>query len=116
MSTLIKELENIQGSRGTANSLTITQFYMGEGLGTGLQITQEDMYIQLSLRDTYRLIVTISEWIKDESCKRKEKLEKQIVETTELKNTILQDAVECSHFIEDLKVLKIPVHLLGNLI
>ena len=37
---------------------------------------------------------------------------KQIDENKALEKTIAQDAVECAHFIDDLKILEMPVLLL----
>ena len=117
MSTEIAKIEDIE----------ITQFYGGDVSGVMLQLTQgfggssalkplqkdEPGYIQLTVTDAYKLIQVLIKWIKDLSRCEAEKLEKKIKENRKLEGTIFEDAVKCEHFIRDLEILDIPLHLLG---
>lgn len=73
----------------------------------------EPGYIQLTVDDAYRVIGALAQWIKDQAEVEKGKAEKAIAENQALAKTIVKDAVECEHFISDLKVLDIPLRLLG---
>lgn len=98
--------------------LVLTTFFGGND-GTMVQLTQglgmnpdEPGYIQLTYVDTYRVIQQLTQWLKDQSAAKVTYLKKLIQENKELERTIFKDAVECEHFIAELKVLEIPVRLL----
>jgi hypothetical protein len=106
------------GSRGI--ELTLSTFFGGDTVGTMMQITQgvgfgpdEPGFIQLTPADTYRLIGELARWLKGVAEKKAATIQKTIEENKVLRETVLQDAVECEHFISDLRVLNIPLRLLG---
>lgn len=116
MSEELSTIENTGGSRQAL--LQITQYYGGQTYGAMLQLTQgigaydTPGFIQLTYQDTYYLIQELTQWLKDESMRRREKIKALIKEHQELEHTIFKDAIECEHFIADLKVLDVPVRLL----
>lgn len=102
--------------------LQFTSFLGPEEKGQMLQITQglgtqvnndEPGFIQLTRMDAYRLLNEVAEWIKDTAEDDANKLAEQIAKDRRLKDTIFQDAVDCQHFISDLKVLEVPLRLLS---
>ena len=117
MSAEIAKIEDIE----------IAQFYGGDVSGIMLQLTQgfggssalkplrkdEPGYIQLTVTDAYKLIQTLTKWIKDLSRCEAEKLKRKIKENRKLEGTIFEDAVKCEHFIKNLEILDIPLSLLG---
>jgi len=106
------ELVTIQDTGVNGSDLTLTSFYGGKP-GIMVQLTQDSQYVQLTVRDCYKLTIELANFIKDQTRCEAEKLQKKIDEDQELKNTILQDAVECEHFISDLKLIEIPLRLLS---
>jgi hypothetical protein len=51
--------------------------------------------------------------LKSEAERKAEKLQKQIDDNEILKKTLLKDAVECERFISELKIIDLPLTLLG---
>jgi len=94
-------------------SISLTQF-CGKDNKLKIQISQEDRFVQLSVRDSYELINELSGWIKQVTEKQAQELKETINELKIKEKTLLNDAVECQHFISDLKILDIPITLLGN--
>ena len=90
------ELVTIQDTGVNGSDLTLTSFYGGKP-GIMVQLTQDSQYVQLTVKDCYKLTIELFKFIKDQ----------------ELKNTIFQEAVECEHFISDLKLIEIPLRLLS---
>ena len=72
----------------------------------------EPSYIQLTMLDAYKTIDILAKWLKAVTEHKAAALQKEIDKNEQLKATILKDAVECQHFISDLKVLEIPIQLL----
>ena len=118
MSTELKTIRNT-GTRGA--DLQITQFSGGKERGIMIQLTQgfgtiinmdEPGFISLTIEDAYKVCIELMKWIKTITHEKAEDLEAVIKEKHELKNTIIQEAVECERFIADLKIIEIPVRLL----
>ncbi len=88
-----------------------------QGFGGGAALTSLDVdevgHIQLTIRDAYETIESLANWIKDETEHKAITIQKQIDSDKALHKTIFKDAVDCQHFIEDLKILKLPLRLLG---
>ncbi len=95
--------------------LRITAF-CGNNHETMVQIVQGDSddVIRLSVNDAYQLISELTKWIKHDSKRKVEKIQKKIDENKELKKTIFQEMINCERFINDLEVLEIPLMLLKN--
>ena len=118
MSTNIATVKTT-GRNGDAD-LVFTEFSSRQGCmlqitqGLGTQINNDTPgFIQLTPRDAYLLLQKVALWLKNTAHEKAKKLEEQIERDTELKKTIFQDAVECEHFIADLKLIEIPLQLLG---
>lgn len=101
------EIGTLHGNLGT---IDITQYRSTEGIA--LQITSEHGYIQLSYADVYKLNIELTKWLKDVSQNKAQKLEQQIKGLTLVHKTLLNDAIDCSRFIQDLQCLEVPVRLL----
>lgn len=117
MSNLRATINN--SGRNNNSDLDFTEFASEQGLmlqitqGLGTQIDNDTPgFIQLTQQDAYYLIQLVAEWLKEINYNKAEKLREQIEKYKELEKTIFQDAVECEHFISDLKVLDIPLRLL----
>lgn len=119
MSSEFKVLENTGKTSELSLSFSTSCGPNGKQI---LQLTQgfgsligpdEPGYVQLSVQDTYRVVVVLVEWLKYQTEKRASLLSEEIKKNKELQKTIFQDAVNCQHFISDLKVLEIPVRLLS---
>ena len=107
----------IQEAFGEHNT-SLTEYYGGKDKGLCIQITGENCdkdlgYVGLTIRDAYELIGYLAMWIKGVSEQKAQALRAEIAKNEELEKTILSDAVECQHFIDDLKILDIPLKLLG---
>jgi len=121
MSTLRKTIKST-GKDGV--DLDFTSFAGPEQKGEMLQITQglgtvitpdEPGFIQLTKIDAYRLLQEVAEWLRDTTEDDANRLADQIAKDRRLENTIFQEAVNCQHFISDLKVLDIPIRLIRML-
>ena len=117
MSTEIASIGNT--GKHSDVTLDVTQFCcFGESVG--LQITQGSSqngglgYIQLSRRDAYLLIIELSKWIKTTARADAEKMTKTIADLKIKHRMILHEAVDCERFIMDLKIIEIPLFLLGD--
>ena len=117
------EFSSIENTGRKAVDLSLKAFYGGNDFGEMLQLTQglgsvinndEPGFIQLTIFDTYRLISKLAEWIKDSSHKKALKIQAEIDKHEEMKGTIFEEAVKCEKFISDLKILEIPLYLLGK--
>lgn len=94
---------------------SMLQLTQGFGGCAGLKQLDRDKpgYIQLSILDAYKVIIELTEWIKDDTQIKAKKLQKQINDNIELQKTIFSDSVKCQHFIDDIKIIEIPVKLLS---
>lgn len=98
--------------------ISITQYR--SMLGQAIQIThQENLgntdapgFVQLTPLDAYRVIVELTKWLKDNAKANADNIQKQIDANIALKNTILQDAVNCEKFIRELDIIEVPLRLL----
>ena len=117
---MTKEIGFIKNTGIKKVDLTITSFYGGISEGEMVQITQgigtsdEPGFIQLTPRDTYLLISKLAVWIKEISAKKAASLQQEIDNHKELQKTVFDEAVKCERFIEDLKILEVPLYLLGD--
>ena len=103
--------------------ITVTKHWGGQEKGQMVQITQgfaglislpeEPGFIQLTTRDAYILIAILTNWLKETAHSRAEKLSLAIKENQALQKTVIHEAIECESFIQDLKILEIPLRLLG---
>jgi len=120
MSTELKTIENT-GVKGV--DLTITRFWGGNKRGGMVQLTQglgglfigrvdDPGFIQLTVKDAYHVIVELTNWVKSVASDQAKALQVEINEKKELKKTILQEAVDCEKFIDNLEVIEIPLRLL----
>ncbi len=99
------------GSQG--KMVQLTQGFGGAAAMRSLDV-DEPGYIQLTIKDAYEVLGVLAEWIKEETGNKAEQLQRKIDDNEALKKTIFKDAVECQHFIDDLKILEIPISLLGT--
>lgn len=113
------EIGKILNTGKNKNEINLTSFDGGDKNGIMLQITQgfgglpdEPGFIQLTPKDAYLLISEIAQWLKMVAGEKAERLKILMEENKELQKTVLKDAVECEHFISDLKILEIPLKLL----
>ena len=123
MSTDLKTIKNTGKDKV---DLTITAFgskrgpmiQLTQGFGGACALTSLDTdevgHIQLTIADAYQVIRELSIWIKDETKRKADQLQVKINNDERLKKTIFEDAVKCQHFIDDLKVLEIPLRLWGS--
>ena len=112
------EIKNINTQKG---DLQFTQFSGGiqltQGFGgttMGYNNNDEPGFIQLSPIEVYKTIQILAQWLKEMTAKKAEELRAEIIKDQRLRKTIIKDAVDCQHFIEDLKVIEIPVRLLSS--
>ena len=123
MSSVITKLENTgrKNKNNKGNVLEFTSFWGGKS-GQMIQLTQgfgcsqqlnidEPGYIQLTILDAYKVINILTNWIKDKTKNKADILQLEIDKNKELKKTILKNIIECQQFIDDLKVLEIPLIL-----
>jgi len=115
------ERASIPNTGRTGAELGITEFH-GPHDATMIQLTQgfgseigpdEPGFIHLSANDAYRLMGALATWVKELAERKAEDYRAAIAENKALEKTIVKDAVECEHYIADLKVLDIPLRLLG---
>ena len=118
MSTEIGLIKN-SGKDGKAD-LDLTVFYGGDAKGEMIQLTQgfgidldEPGFIQLTPRDAYQLIGRLAEWLKDVARGKAADLEKAVERNKDLQKTLVKDAIECERFIAELKIIDVPLLLLG---
>ena len=81
-----------------------------QGLGT---VSDEPGFIRLTPRDAYQLISVLATWLQQVSNDEVQKLEEAIKQNREMRDTIIYDTVKCARFIQDLKILEVPLRLLG---
>lgn len=103
--------------------MTVVEYWGGQEKGQMVQITQgfagllslpeEPGFIQLTARDTYRIIAILVNWLKDTAHSQANKLSVAIKEDQAMQKTVIQEAIECERFIRDLEILKIPLRLLN---
>ena len=94
------------------NGIRLTQFNAGFNK-LSLQITDNhDRYIHINKQDTYLLIVALTKWIQEQAIKDKKRIQTIIAENKELEQTVLQVAVDCEKFIEQLELINVPLKLL----
>lgn len=121
MSTELAVIKNT-GKKGNTD-LTVTSFYGHKGIM--VQLTQgfggaldsnvdEPGFIQLSMVDSYKVAIELLKFVKEQSKVRAKNLDDEIAKNESLRDTIIKDAVDCEHFINDLKLLEVPVWLLGD--
>jgi len=115
MSTELAVIKNT-GKKGDAN-LTVISFCGPKGIM--VQLTQgfcidEPGFIQLSMTDSYKVAIELLKFVKEQSKVRAKNLDDEIAKNESLRDTIIKDAVDCEHFINDLKLLEVPVWLLGD--
>ncbi|WP_295667774.1 hypothetical protein [uncultured Mucilaginibacter sp.] len=84
----------------------------GKRKEVSIQITGDKGYIQLNELECYKTIQILTRFLKERSSAKAEKLRKEIAANKLLEKTIFQDAVECERFIQDLKIIEIPLRLL----
>jgi tRNA isopentenyl-2-thiomethyl-A-37 hydroxylase MiaE len=65
----------------------------------------------LNILESYQLAIDLTNAIKELHSERIKKLEEQIKDKKEFKNTIFEEMVECEQFVSNLKVIKIPLSL-----
>jgi hypothetical protein len=115
------ELSVITGNRP---DISFTNYFGGKEKGEMLQISQglgtqldpdEPGFIQLTTLEAYQVIGHIANWLKEKTRNEAKKISSLISRQKELEKTILKDAVDCEHFIQDLKMLEIPVRLLSSI-
>jgi len=82
-----------------------------QGFGTIIN-ADEPGFILLTVKDAYDVSIELIKWIKNVTHDRAETLKKEIKKHKELENTIIGEAVDCEKFIEELKIIEIPVRLL----
>lgn len=117
------EFKIISNTGRTADRTLSLQAFCGPHRKPMLQLTQgfanhsddpdEPGFVQLSVTDAYRLTVALCEWIQTTTRERTKELEAEIARNEALRQTIFQDAVACGRFIDDLKLIEIPVRLLA---
>lgn len=104
---------NIVTIETSAEDLSFTQFYGGEIRNICIQLTQgEKGYIALNKRDTYRTINILTEWLKKVSHNEADRLQEKINHDKILMSTIVQEALDCEKFIQDLDIIDMPLRLL----
>ena len=116
------EFKLIDKTGRTADRTLSLQAFCGPKQKPMLQLTQgfanhsddpdEPGFVQLSVTDAYKLAIGLCEWIQTTSRERTKELEAEIARNEALRKTIFQDAVACAQFIDDLKMIEIPVRLL----
>lgn len=120
MSREIGKIENTGGRLHT--ELGLSEFSGGveggrmlqltQGFGTNAEHPDEPGFLQLTQGDVYSLMLKLGTWLKACTENRRKQIEGEIAKYEVLKKTICQDAVECERFIQDLKILEIPLRLL----
>lgn len=108
MSTEIAQLETNKGT------VTFTQFYGGSKDGISIQITGQDItnpYAQLNKYDAYKTIQILSNWLKEVTQMDATNIKQQLNNLKIEEQTIMHETVTLQHWIDDLKVLDIPVRL-----
>ena len=120
MSTEFKTIPNT--GRFADRTLSL-QVFCGPNHKRMLQLTQgvanhsddpdEPGFVQLSVVDAYKLAIGLCEWLQATTQDRAEELKAEIASNEALQKTFLQEAVTCGQFIDDLKLLEIPVRLLA---
>lgn len=115
------EREIIENTGRKSVDLTVTEYWGGDKNGVMLQLTQglgggedEPGYIQLTKIDAYQMLISVSKWLQNRADADADELQRKIFANEQLRDTIFQDAVDCAHFIEDLKIIEIPLRLLGG--
>ncbi len=110
------ELETIKFDK---RDLEIIEYWGGKEFGAMLQLTQgsgvgpdEPGFIQVTQVDAYKLIIKMAEWLKTRAASRAGELRESIAADKALEKTLTKDAVDCEHFIADLRILKLPLRLL----
>lgn len=112
MSKEIIVIENT--GRDMSDDLHLSSFFGNEKVGVMLQINQPNNgFIELSITDCYKLTIEIALFIKNRAHLCAIELQKEIDKNEKLKKTIFQEAVECEHFINDLKIIEMPLRLLS---
>jgi hypothetical protein len=121
-----KELKTVSNTGKNNSDLQVTSFMakdkpmiqLTQGFGGCAAISQLDTdevgFIQLSILDAYKVIIELTSWIKIETERKAAILQEKIEKDKRLQQTIFEDAVECQHFIDDLKMIEIPLTLLGD--
>jgi len=96
---------------GQIGNINFTRFGSGNG-ELSLQITGPNGYIQINNAECYKAVCIMAEFLKYNSSQKALKIHKRITDDKTLEKSILKDAIECERFIQDLKILEIPVRLL----
>ena len=107
--------------------LNINTFHAGGKKGPMVQVTQgfagspalspaedEPGFIQLTTRDMYFLVIELTKRLKENTSLEADKIKEKIANDKALQKTIFRDAVDCEHFIADLKIIEIPLRLLST--
>jgi len=118
-----REFKIITNTGRTASRTLSLQVFCGPNRQPMLQLTQgfanhsddpdEPGFIQVSVTDAYRLAIGLCEWVQATTRERAKELDAEIARNEALRKTVLQDAVACARFVDDLKLIEIPVRLLA---
>lgn len=108
-----KDIKTIEGP----HNIDLHQYSGGNDKGLCVQITGRNCdnmtgYVGLTVTETYKLTQELTKWLQGISTEKAEHLQKQIDKCKELKNTIVNDAVDCERFIRDIEIIKLPLMLL----
>ena len=113
-------INTIQKSGKRDSSLELTQFYGGDKYGPMLQLTQgsgvdpdDPTFIHLTVQDTYQLIQHLTQWVQTLSARESIILGDKIKADKILAGTLWEEAVKCEHFIQELRILEMPLRLLN---
>jgi len=118
-----REFKIITNTGRTASRTLSLQVFCGPNQKPMLQLTQgfanvsddpdEPGFVQLSVIDAYKLTLGLCEWVQATTRERAKELGAEIARNEALRKTVLQDAIDCGRFIDDLKLIEVPVRLLA---
>lgn len=99
--------------------LTLTQYWGGDEKGLCIQLNGENCdrktgHVGMTVRDAYDTAMELVKWIQSVAEEEADSLRDTIAKHKELERTIFSEAVECQHWIADMKILDIPLSLLGH--
>jgi hypothetical protein len=69
--------------------------------------------VVLTASDVYELIVVLTEHLQWMAERKAKEYEEKIKKYREMQDTVFQEAAECERFIRDLRLLELPLALLG---